>query len=355
MPYEAELYINTDLSEGNLKKNVLPHYGLAAADITQIKFKDSERQRAVYKVDYMDKTFCLKKVYFGEEDLLFVYSATEWLCRNKLNVPRLLPTLVNGRFVNYGGMLFILTPWIDGVKCSYDNIQNIMDASSTLADIHNCTDNFIPIKGSKEREGFEDMGISLQKHFNQLLNCSNSAFKYKDRFSKIYLSNFETNIELAELSVRTSSTIRNENLSISLCHLDYVNKNLIFDENNKLWIIDFDKCKTDYCVHDIAYFLRRLLKRDNTKWDLQIAESLLKNYEAKRKLNIDEYKYLLAYLAFPQKYWKISRDYYNNISKCNKNSFQMLLTKAVEKDSFHLEFIKEFIKFINTKFDTELS
>lgn len=354
MPYEAKLYINTDLSEGTLKTNVLPHYGLDNADITQIKFKDSERQRAVYKVEYMDNTFCLKKVYFGDEDLLFVYSATEWLFRNNLNVPRLLPTLNKGRFVNYAGMLFILTPWIDGVKCSYDNVQNIVDASATLADIHNCGLNFTPIIGSKQRKGFEDLGLTLQKHFNQLLNCSNMAFKYKDRFSKTYLSSFEINIELAELAVRISSSIDKDNLKVSLCHCDYVNKNIIFDENNNLWLIDFDKCRMDYCVHDIAYFLRRLLKRDNTKWDLQIAESLLNVYEEKSRLNLDEYKYIFAYLAFPQKYWKISRDYYNNISKCNKTSFQTLLSKAVEKDDFHQEFIDEFRKFIENKFDTEL-
>lgn len=354
MPYEAKLYEYNDLSEGTLKKSVLPHYGLENASITQIKFKDTEKQRAVYKVENNGEVYCLKKVYFGEEDLLFVYSAIEWLYRNNLNVPRLLPTKDRGRFVKHNNMLFILTPWIDGIKCSYDNINHILDSCSTLADLHLCSEKFTPIKGSRNRKGFDNLDASLQKHFNQLLNCSNLAFKYKDRFSKTFLSHFDGNIKLAELSVKVSSSINRDNLHSSLCHIDYVNKNIIFDNDNKVWIIDFDKCKMDYCVHDISYFLRRLLKRDNTKWNLDTAINSLRVYDEKKQLSIDEYKYILSYLAFPQKFWKISRDYYNNISKCNKGSFQTLINKVVEKTEFHTQFIEELKNYIEGKFDTKL-
>jgi CotS family spore coat protein len=354
MPYEAKLYEHNALSEGTLKRTVLPYYGLENADLTQIKFKDTERQRAVYKVEYMQDVFCLKKVYFGVEDLLFVYSAIEWLYRNNINVPRLLPTKDRGRYVEYNKMLFILTPWIEGTKCSYDNINHIFDACSTLADMHNCSEKFIPVKGSNHRKGCDNLGVSFQKHFNQLLNCSNLAFKYKDRFSKTFLNHFESNMKLADLSVKVSSSITKRNLKTSLCHLDYVNKNIIFDDTDKLWIIDFDKCKLDYCVHDISYFLRRLLKRDNTKWNLETAINSLKIYDEKRQLNLDEYKYILAYLSFPQKFWKISRDYYNNLSKCNKSSFQTLINKTVEKTEFHTEFIKEFKEYIENKFQIKL-
>ncbi|WP_163194291.1 CotS family spore coat protein [Clostridium thermarum] len=354
MPYEAKLYKVNDLSEGTLIKTVLPHYAMENAKIEQIKFKDTDKQRAVYRVEYNNEVFCLKKVYFGVQDLLFVYSAIEWLYRNKINVPRLLPTREKGRFVQYNNMLFILTPWIDGIKCSYDNIDHIMASISNLADIHNCSEDFTPVFGSSNRGGFENLANSLQKHFNQLLNCSNLAFKYKDRFSKTYLNNFEENIELAELSARVSASIQRKNLKTSLCHLDYVNKNIIFDNDSRIWIIDFDKCKMDYCVHDIAYFLRRLLKRDNTKWNIQTAINALKVYEEKRPLTLDEYRYILAYLSFPQKYWKISRDYYNNISKCNKSSFQTLISKAVEKTEFHAQFIGEFKQYIEDKFKAKL-
>jgi CotS family spore coat protein len=354
MPYEAKSYSIDLLSEENVKKCVLPHYDLINPEVTQVKFKDTDKQRAVYKVTSQDGCYCLKKIYFSLEDLLFVYSSVEWLYRSNINVPRILPTKDKGRFINYENMLFILTPWIEGEKCSYDNIQNVLDSSINLAKIHKCTINFKPIEGSNLRGGFEDLYTSLFKHFQQLLLCSNNAFKYGDKFSKTFLQYFDTNLTMAKISVDIASTIDSNNLVKCLCHLDYVNKNIIFDNSGDIWTIDFDKCKIDHRVHDISYFFRRLLKRDNTKWDLELAINCLKLYEKIYPLTLDEYKAILVYLAFPQKFWKISRDYYNNINKCNKNSFITLLSKTCAKADYQLQFIDGFINYVENKFKTKL-
>ncbi|ERI90229.1 spore coat protein, CotS family [Clostridiales bacterium oral taxon 876 str. F0540] len=354
MPYEATSYTLNLLSEDNVKKNVLPYYDLEKSEVTQVKFKDTEKQRAVYKVSHEGKNYCLKKIYFHLEDLLFVYSAIEWLYRNDVKVPRILPTKDGGRFVCYEDMLFILTPWIDGEKCSYDNIQNVLDASTNLSDIHRRTESFVPIEGSSNREEFEDIYASLSKHFQQLLICSNNAFKYGDKFSKLFLQFFDVNLLLAQISMDISATINNSNLKKCLCHLDYVNKNIIFDNYGNIWTIDFDKCKLDYRIHDISYFFRRLLKRDNTKWDLELTINCLKLYEEKNPLTLDEFKALIVYLAFPQKFWKISRDYYNNINKCNKNSFVTLLNKTCAKSDFQLQFIRGLISYVEDRFQVKL-
>ncbi|MCM8710425.1 CotS family spore coat protein [Clostridium sp. SYSU_GA19001] len=352
MPYEAKSYNTNLLSEENIKKYVLPYYNLENYQVTQIKFKDTEKQRAVYKVTNVENSYCLKKIYFSIEELLFVYSAVEWLYRNDIKVPRILPTKNKSRFVNFENMLFILTPWVEGEKCSYDNLENVLQASINLAKIHSCTKNFKPISGSNYRTGFENLYSSLNKHFQQLLTCSNLAFKHGDKFSKIFLQHFDSNLILAQKAANIASTINNTNLFINLCHLDYVNKNILFDNSGNIWTIDFDKCKIDYRVHDLSYFLRRLLKRDNTKWDLELAINCLKLYEDIYPLNLDEYKAILVYLAFPQKFWKISRDYYNNINKCNKNSFITLLNKSCSKSDYHLQFIDGFTKHIENKFHT---
>ncbi|MDP4176721.1 MAG: CotS family spore coat protein [Bacillota bacterium] len=342
------------LSEENVKKNVLPIYNLENAKITKIKFKDSDKQRAVYKVDYINTSYCLKKVYFSINDLLFVYSAIEWFFRNGINVPRILPTKEKSRFVNYKNMLFILTPWVNGLKCDYDNTNHMISSISNLALMHKVSTNFIPINGSSNRNGFENLYYSTSKHLKQLLLCSNLAFKYKDTFSNIFLQYFSQNIELCQTAEKIASTINTKMLNKALCHSDYVNKNIIVDESNKIWVIDFDKCKMDYAVHDISYFLRRFLKRDNTQWDIKTAIDTLNNYESIKSLNINEYKAILVYLAFPQKYWKISKDYYNNINKCNKNSFIVLMKKANEQNESHIQFVNEMIKYLEDKFNEKL-
>lgn len=350
MPKFNNKNFNNFISEEKLKKHVLTEYNLEDSNIQQIKFKDTDKQRAVYKITSSQNIYCLKKVYYSEKDLLFIYSALEWLFRYGLKVPNLLPNRKGGRFVNYKNMLFILTPWIVGEKCDYDNNTHVLSSASALATMHFYSENFFPIEGSNIRQNFENIYVSVNKHFFDLLSFSNLAENYKSPFSIIFLENFETSIKLAKITTKFASTINFHNLNKSLCHLDFVNKNIIFDKNNEIWLIDFDKCKIDYCVHDISYFLRRFLRRDTTKWNIELLKGCLEKYEDVRPLNLDEYKYILTYICFPQKYWKTSKDYYKNIKECDKSNFISLIENSVKNLEFQLEFTYKFIDLISERF-----
>lgn len=345
----------SNLSPEIIKQNVLPYYNLENAQVSIIKFKDTDKQRAVYRVDFKEKSYCLKKVYYNLQDLLYVYSAIEWLYRNNIKVPKLIPTIDKNRFVSYDNMLFILTPWIDGEKCSFDNINHVKLSVKKLAIIHSISRDFHPILGSSLREGFDDYYITTLKHFQDLLHASNESFKYKDKFSRHFILNFDLNLKLAQISLDLSNNIDKNNLSKSLCHGDYVNKNLIFTSStDDPWIIDFDKCKTDYCAKDLAYFMRRILKRENTKWNIELALTILKSYNEICHFTQSDLKYLISYICFPQKYWKISRDYYKNVHKCNKPAFLGLLSNATSKTKSQYDFSLNIIDTVQNEFNVKL-
>ena len=344
---------NNVIDIDNIKKYILPKFFLKDASITMVKFKDTDKQRAVFKVTSKNKNYCLKKVYYDEGNLLFVYSAMEWLYRNNVMVPKLLPSTDNNRFIYYEDMLYILTPWVEGEKCNFDSLNDIRLSIKTLAKLHKCSKNFKPILGSANRVGLEDYYLSTSKHFNDIIQTANLALTYKDKFSKLYLNNLDNNLSLAKLSLEISTSIDTSNLNVSLCHGDYVNKNILIN-NKDVWIIDFDKCKIDYCAHDLAYFLRRLLKRETTNWNPALTVDIINTYLKINTLSDSDLKYILAYLAFPQKFWKISRDYYKNVNKCNKNSFITIFTKGLDRSKNQLDYINTMIdifkSYYNVKF-----
>ncbi|SKA86015.1 spore coat protein, CotS family [Caloramator quimbayensis] len=339
-----------------LKSQVLSHYNFEILDIENIKFKDTEKQRAVYKVTTNKGIKCLKKVYYKEDDLLFLYSVIEWLNLRGIHCPKFISTKKGFKFVNYHDNLFILTDWIDGRKCDYDNIDDVKAIAENLGKIHKSSKNFYPIDGSKIRQSDKDYLYSYNKHFLQLLDISNSAFRIKDKFSKIYLDNFDYNIEKAKESIYIlsqidfSKKIGDDVSNCAICHLDYVNKNIIFSKDGKLHVIDFDRTMLDMPVHDISVFLRRILKREKTSWDFETFINAMESYEKIRKLSYDEYMLLYAILMFPQKFWKISRDYYKNIKECNKESFITILRKVTNQQKDHENFCIELKKYIFKKF-----
>ncbi|MDO4534248.1 MAG: CotS family spore coat protein [Clostridium perfringens] len=326
-----------------IKNKILPLYNLKDCTIEQIKVKNTNKDRAVFKITSNNKSYCLKKVYCNENELLFIYSVLEWFYRNNLNVPNLLPSSSKNRFVKYNNLLFILTPWIYGEKCNFDNLDDIYISSKNLAFMHKCSNNFFPIKGSKIKIGYENLHMSCKNHTDKLLFCYNEALKKNDTFSKLFLSSFKDNFFLAQNSTIIASTIDFSGLTKTLCHGDYVNKNIIF-ENKNIWLIDFDNCAFDYASHDISHFLRRLLKRRSINWNIPLTKCIISIYDSINPLNKDDFKYILSYISYPQKYWRISKDYYSNNPKLKKEEAIESLKKLNSTMNTQINFIKELEK-----------
>ena len=319
----------------NIMKFVLPYYNLQDSVITIVKSKDTDKQRVVFKISSPDTSFCLKKVYYSVSELLFVYSALEWLYRNNVNVPKIIPTIKNGRYVEYNKGFFILTPWIEGERCDFHNETHVIKCAMSLAKLHNTTKNFIPIDGCSMKENYNDLYKYTLKHLEQLVELNIYASEKNDTFSKIFLEFYQKNLYLAEEALKISAKINNKNLSISLCHGDYVNKNIIFDNRNIPWTIDFDKCKKGYSAYDIGYFLRRYLRRDSILFNKTLAYNFLKEYNKINKLTPSDLQFIVSYIAFPQKFFKISKVYLKNTD--NSISKDILLSN-LKKSSKNIDY-----------------
>ena len=58
---------------------VLKEYNIRADSIELVKAKATAKDRMVYKINTDSQSYCLKKVYYDEETLLFIYSSIIWL------------------------------------------------------------------------------------------------------------------------------------------------------------------------------------------------------------------------------------------------------------------------------------
>lgn len=348
------------MSYDEITDKVMSQYACHINSIENIKYKDTDKQRAVYKISTSDGTRCLKRVYYGKADLLFIYSVVEWLNLNRIYCPRFISTKKGIKYAEYKGNLFILTEWIEGRKCNYDQLEDINQAAFYLGRMHKTSYGFRPISGSNLRTIESQYFSGLSKHFLQLLELYNTASLVRDSFSRLYLETFDYSADAAKESIEilskvdTSKPIGDRVSMSAICHHDYVNKNIIFSQNNRIYIIDFDRTAMDMPVHDIISFTKRIMKRDNTCWDFNVFKSSMESYEQARQISYNEYLLILSYLMFPHKYWKISRDYYKNINMCNKEAFLTILKKTCKKNRNHQQFCLEFKDYIENKFNKKL-
>ena len=74
---------------------------------------------------------------------------------------------------------------------------------------------------------------------------------------------------------------------------------------------------------------------------------LMKYYNSINILSESDLKYIVSYLAFPQKYWKTSKDYYKDIEKNKANIDQRVylssLNKSVKNLNYHIKFINDIV------------
>lgn len=332
---------------------ILYNFNINDFTLHKIKEKNSKKARIVYKVESNNDFFCLKQTYFDEKELLFIYSYLEWLNVYNIKVPYLIKSKQKKPFVNENNKIFILTNWIEGNKLNYDNFHECILSVNFLSKIHNISKNIIFIKDSSKKIAYINLNKRYSKNILILHKLYNKAKIINDDFSKIFIIYFNNFIKLANFSKYISNIINFKNLQVSMCHGDYVNKNIIINKNTVI-PIDFDNASINFSIYDLSYFLRRYLRRTNSKWNFYNAKTLISYYSKNNFIFLDEYLYLLSYLSFPQKFFRIGKFYFSNIenlSQYEKNIQVHFLNKTCSSFYDHFQFSILFKDYIQSLFN----
>ncbi|MFT9495233.1 hypothetical protein, partial [Anaerosolibacter sp.] len=70
--------------------NILSHYDIEVKKVEIIKIKNSDKERAIYRVSTPHLDYCLKKVYYSTHDLEFVVYLMQYLKTKGLHVPEII-------------------------------------------------------------------------------------------------------------------------------------------------------------------------------------------------------------------------------------------------------------------------
>lgn len=318
--------------------------------IDKIKEKVTRKNRIVYKINSFDNFFCLKQMYIDKDRVLLIYSFLEWLNFFDFSTPRLVKSKTSSPFLEFNNKLFVMCNWIEGRKLNYLNINECINAISTLSRIHSKSYKFSLVKESDFRDFF-NVNQKYSKSLNELEKLHTISQSIKDEFSCIFLYNYSKFYYLVYISSSFSYLINFKNLPPSICHGDFVNKNVLINKNKAI-PIDFDKIGINYSIYDLSYFLRRFLRKEYINWNFSLCLKLIHQYEKSTPLFIDDFFYLISYLSFPQKMFKISKHYFNNFSnltKIQKESLKNALLKICSSLDNKLNFLYDFNNYIRSE------
>lgn len=342
-----------DLTDLNfIKEHILSHYDLEINHIEIIKIKKSDKERAIYKVTTPHFDYCLKKVYYSVYDLEFVLYLMEYLKNKHMNVPEIIRTRKQEPYVCHDHVLFFLMTWIDGVRCNYDYMPHLELITQNLARFHQHGSDFNYLPKAKNRYNYCNW-------YHDFHNKAGKLLKFRDSIYSDYQFSLVHEPLFAVLQLEFPAIIKSLSLLSAIdfdrilkkavvenryCHLDYVNKNLYID-NDKVYMIDFDRAKLDIPLHDLSSLLRRIMYRSNTNWNFSVAKYIIDTYGEINPLTLDEKKALLAFLIFPEKLYKEARRFMRNDGDETYfiERFHKLKNRSARKEQFIQEFENHYL------------
>ena len=317
-----------------------------------IKIETIKPNKGIYYLKTNKGERCLKRINYGPQKLLFVYGAKEHLIANGFNnVDRYYLNTEGEPYALVNEDLYTLSQWIEGRECDFHNVDDIELAAKNLAAMHYASKGYDPPENSKLKSDLGRWPHLMEKRIKALTKMRDMARKknMKQNFDLVYIKNVEF---YKNLAVRALNILKNSEYNAlceksevekNFCHHDYTYHNIIVDKDNNLQVLDFDYCKREIRVYDLANFMIKALKK--VDWNIDYAKRIIDAYNTVDSLEEKEYKVLLAFLIFPQRYWRLANRYYYNEVTWAQNTFNKKIQNIVNEQELYSKFIEDFKKY----------
>ncbi len=340
----------------------MKEYELEILDQYDLGIKGTRKIRGAFFCDTKEGTMLLKETKVSDRRALLMYQILEELEKNKhmkLDLPiyNKEGTLVT---TSRYGKNYMMKNWFIGKECDVTNEIQILRAVSELAKLHKdwTFSEHVFLESSEDNEeNLEPLiGRPLQEEFSRHNREMKKVRNYirkrvsKGSFEFLYLENFEKMFCLAQNitdKLKSFGCGRLYQRSIeqkTLVHGDYNYHNILFTTAGAV-ITNFEHVRIDVQVHDLYYFMRKVLEKN--QWNYELGIAMLQTYHEQRKLQKDEVEYLALCLAYPEKFWKMASTYYHS----NK---AWIPEKNVEKLQVAIRQTDQRIKFLNDIFTFHL-
>ncbi len=213
---------------------------------------------------------------------------------------------------------FVMRNWFYGEECNAKSREHVVKTVETLAGLHNCLTGFPLLEEEKEfclqpllTEQFERRNKELRRVRSYI-----RSKKQKNVFEQNFLSQFETQYAQAEQATKLlgeTAYVQYYKERIAqgcMLHGNYTHHSVLLLPGEQMAVTGFDKAVTGIQIQDFYLLFRKMMEK--WEWDVSLGESMLAAYNYVRPIPEEEYRLLQIMLLYPEKFWKVANQYYNN-------------------------------------------
>ena len=341
--------------EDRLKeRELLASYDLDVSFFKLLGFKIKQivPERNCFRIEADKGFYCLKKMNFQYEDIYLMQEMTEHLRNNGFaNTFDIVLHENNEILIPYMGNQYYLSRWMDGRESDYLNLLDIKSAIEALAKFHISSEGFRTKHDYKQRVLYGSWKQEYLQKRNEIEEAKEQVAAESKRYynSEVitqYLRNCVKDanhtLSLIEKSSYAKINARDEGKK-GFIHHDYGFNNILHTFDNQTYIGGLEKCAFDIRMHDLGYFIFRLMRRKG--WDIEAAMNMIDYYDLIYKLEKEDYEILAVYLSFPYDFKQFYRQYYTGSKEIEDPEELERINLDSEYNQARRSFIAEFKKY----------
>lgn len=235
---------------------------------------------------------------------------------------------------------FILKKAYDGRECSLKEEKEIALACKNLAKLHKALrtmgDYEIEKRESKQIPEMLKMRTAELKRIRGYIKKSGRRSPFELTFSSCYESFYEEAMEaLLEAGKKDVDFWK---CGYGICHGAYHQHNVLICKENVI-TLNLGQFHYNQQMLDLYNLMRKALEKN--QYQKRFLETALAAYDGEITLNKEDLELLRLLFSFPEKFWKISNQYYNG-KKCWMPSKNLeKLKKTIEQNEKRKNFLAE--------------
>lgn len=237
---------------------------------------------------------------------------------------------------------FVMRNWFSGEECNAKCREEVLLAVKTLAKLHTC---MVGVPLTEEEKAFcvqPRLTDTLEKRNKELrrVRAYIRSKKQKSQFEQKFLSQFELQFSMAEqamtfLDKEEYNRYYDEKLHEgSMLHGSFTHHSVIALSQEAMAVTGFDKVTAGIQIFDLYLFFRKMMEK--WEWNTALGAEMLSVYDHVRPIPGEEYRLLHILLAYPEKFWKVANQYYNNrkswIPEKNMQKLLQTMEQAEKKE-----------------------
>lgn len=322
---------------GELQEAVSTAYGLRIVAVLPV--------RAAWLVQAEGGRYYLKRTAARQEDLPFLAALHDHLTAT---APGLTPELRRPADGGYGlvwnGQFYLLYEELPGREADYTLGGDVEAVAAGLADFHRAARGLAPMPppGSRRCYGrwpawFAGRLRDLRR-YRHLGHWRNGAF---DRAYQALLPRYliQAQNALAWLNASAYSMLcRDAAAAGQICHHDLAHHNALVD-GDTVRFVDLDYALADLALHDVANLFGHLIRL--FAWELEPVRRALGGYWP-RPPGADDLLVLGAFILWPQDFWQIGRQFYDERQPWTEEHFLALLQRKCGRTAERERFLAGF-------------